>query len=212
MTLNETDIVILEGVRTPFGAFGGSLAKLSATELGVTASIGAIEKSGVSPDKIDNIVFGNALQTSPDAIYLARHVGLGAGIPHSTPALTVNRLCGSGFDALIQAARTLMLGEAEYVLAGGAESRVVQTRAEQVPGRVLIDEFTVLDKVTPVEPHGADVTALGIQRHEAMLRLRAVLMQHLRGLPARAAVRGQRQHRVIGEETIGLIAQPMCGP
>ncbi|MCH8928211.1 MAG: acetyl-CoA C-acetyltransferase [Candidatus Marinimicrobia bacterium] len=122
MSLKETDIVILEGVRTPFGAFGGSLAKLSATELGVIASKGAIEKSGVSPDKIDNIVFGNALQTSADAIYLARHVGLGAGVPHSTPALTVNRLCGSGFESLIQAARTLMLGEAEFVLAGGAES------------------------------------------------------------------------------------------
>ena len=122
MTLNETDIVILEGVRTPFGAFGGSLSKSTATELGIIASKGAIEKSGVAPDKIDNIIFGNALQTSVDAIYLARHVGLGAGIPQSTPALTVNRLCGSGFESIIQAARSLMLGEAEFVLAGGAES------------------------------------------------------------------------------------------
>lgn len=122
MTLKETDIVILEGVRTPFGAFGGSLAKITATELGIIASKGAIEKSGISPDKIDNIIFGNALQTSVDAIYLARHVGLGAGIPESTPALTVNRLCGSGFESLIQAARVLILGESEFVLAGGAES------------------------------------------------------------------------------------------
>ena len=122
MKLREIDIVILEGVRTPFGSFGGSLAKLSATELGIIASKGAIEKSGVSPDKIDNIIFGNALQTSADAIYLARHVGLGAGIPQTTPAVTVNRLCGSGFESIIQAARTLMLGEAEFALAGGAES------------------------------------------------------------------------------------------
>ncbi len=120
--LGNTDIVILEGVRTPFGAFGGALKRMSATELGIAAAKGAIERSGVSPDIIDNVVFGNALQTSADAIYLARHVGLGAGVPQAAPALTVNRLCGSGFEAIIQAARSLVFREAEFVLVGGAES------------------------------------------------------------------------------------------
>ena len=121
-SIKDSNIVLLEGVRTPFGSFGGSLKNLTATELGIIAAKGAIKKSGIPADRIDSIVFGNALQTSADAIYLARHVGLGAGIPESAPALTVNRLCGSGFEAIIQAARTLILGEAEFVLAGGAES------------------------------------------------------------------------------------------
>ncbi len=121
-SIKDSNIVLLEGVRTPFGSFGGSLKNLTATELGIIAAKGAIKKSGIPADRIDSIVFGNALQTSSDAIYLARHVGLGAGIPESAPALTVNRLCGSGFEAIIQAARTLILGEAEFVLAGGAES------------------------------------------------------------------------------------------
>ena len=121
-SISDTNIVILEGVRTPFGSFGGSLRKITATELGITAAKGAIKKSGIPADRIDNVVFGNALQTSADAVYLARHVGLGAGVPRSAPALTVNRLCGSGFEAIIQAARCLILGEAEFVLAGGAES------------------------------------------------------------------------------------------
>ena len=120
--IRDANIVILEGVRTPFGSFGGSLKKVTATELGIIAAKGAIEKSGIPADRIDNVVFGNALQTSADAIYLARHVGLGAGVPRSAPALTVNRLCGSGFEAIIQAVRCLILGEAEFVLAGGAES------------------------------------------------------------------------------------------
>ena len=121
-SIKDSNIVLLEGVRTPFGSFGGSLKNLTATELGIIAAKGAIKKSGIPADRIDSIVFGNALQTSADAIYLARHVGLGAGIPESAPALTVNRLCGSGFEAIIQAARTLILGEAGFVLAGGAES------------------------------------------------------------------------------------------
>ncbi|MCH8300360.1 MAG: thiolase family protein [Candidatus Marinimicrobia bacterium] len=121
-SIKDIDIVILEGVRTPFGSFGGSLRKMTATELGIIAAKGAIERSGITADKIDSVVFGNALQTSADAIYLARHVGLGAGVPRSAPALTVNRLCGSGFEAIIQAARLLLFGEAEFVLAGGAES------------------------------------------------------------------------------------------
>lgn len=120
--IKDINIVILEGVRTPFGSFGGSLKKLTATELGIIAAKEAIKKSGITADRIDSVIFGNALQTSADAIYLARHVGLSAGIPNSASALTVNRLCGSGFEAIIQAARLLILGEAEFVLAGGAES------------------------------------------------------------------------------------------
>src|SRR5512144_1104513 len=93
-----TTVVILAGVRTGFGTFGGTLKHLSATELGAIAARGALARAGVSPADIDHVVFGNALQTSADAIYLARHVGLKAGCRIETPALTVNRLCGSGFE------------------------------------------------------------------------------------------------------------------
>lgn len=117
-----TDIVLLEGVRTGFGAFGGSLKDVSATELGAIAARGALERARVDPAWIDHTVFGNVIQTSADAIYLARHIGLKAGVPIDKPALTLNRLCGSGQEALVMSARLLLTGEAEFVLAGGTES------------------------------------------------------------------------------------------
>jgi acetyl-CoA acyltransferase 2 len=116
------DVVFLSGVRTGFGAFGGSLKDLSAIDLGAAASRHAIQRSGVPATDFGHVVFGNALQTSADAIYMARHVGLKSGLPIETPAVTVNRLCGSGFEAITQGAQLILLGEAEAVLAGGAES------------------------------------------------------------------------------------------
>ena len=116
------DVVFLSGVRTGYGDFGGMLKNLSATQLGVVAAKHAVERSGVQPEAIDHVVFGNAQQTSADAIYLARHIGLQTGLPIETPAVTVNRLCGSGFEAIIQGAQQILLDESSVVLAGGAES------------------------------------------------------------------------------------------
>jgi acetyl-CoA acetyltransferase family protein len=118
----DNDVVFLSGVRTGFGTFGGALKDLSATQLGVVAGRAALARSGVDPSEVDHVVFGNVLQTSADAIYLARHIGLGTGIPVEKPALTVNRLCGSGFEAVAQAAQQILLGESQVVLAGGTES------------------------------------------------------------------------------------------
>ena len=118
----QKDVLFLSGVRTGFGSFGGTLKDFTATDLGTIAAAGALERSGVAPGDIDHVVFGNALQTSADAIYLARHVGLRAGLPIETPAVTVNRLCGSGFESIIQGAQQILLGESGIVLAGGAES------------------------------------------------------------------------------------------
>jgi acetyl-CoA acyltransferase 2 len=118
----ETGIVLLSGVRTGFGAFGGALKDLSATDLGVLAGRAALERAGVEPATVGHVIFGNVLQTSADAPYLARHIGLRAGLPLETPAVTVNRLCGSGFEAVIQGAHRILLGEADVVLAGGTES------------------------------------------------------------------------------------------
>ncbi|MCI0331536.1 MAG: acetyl-CoA C-acetyltransferase [candidate division Zixibacteria bacterium] len=116
------EIVVLNGARTPFGEFGGSLRGLSATELGVVAASEAIQRSGIKREWIDQVVFGNVMQTSGDAIYFARHIGLKCGLPQSVPALTVNRLCGSGLEALVCGTRLIKTGEAEFVLVGGAES------------------------------------------------------------------------------------------
>ena len=116
------DIVFLSAVRTGFGSFGGSLKDLSANDLGVIASRAALERSGAPAADVGHVVFGNVVQTSRDAAYLARHIGLRAGCAEATPALTVNRLCGSGFEAVTQAAQLIQMGHAEVVLAGGTES------------------------------------------------------------------------------------------
>jgi acetyl-CoA acyltransferase 2 len=118
----EPGVVFLSGVRTGFGAFGGALKDLSATDLGVVAAKEALARSGVELARVDHVIFGNVLQTSADAPYLARHIGLRTGLPIETPAVTVNRLCGSGFEAVIQGAQQIQLGESTVVLAGGTES------------------------------------------------------------------------------------------
>ena len=116
------DVVILSGNRTAFGAFGGSLKGFTATDLGVLSSVSAIEAADLVPDEIDHTFFGNALQTSSDAMYLARHVALRSGVPQERPALTINRLCGSGFEAIVQGAKEILLGGANVTLCGGTES------------------------------------------------------------------------------------------
>jgi len=118
----QKDVVILAAKRTPFGTFGGALKDLSATDLAVHASRAALAQAGAPAEDFGHVVFGNVAQTSPDAIYLARHVGLRAGLPDRVPALAVNRLCGSGFEALVQAALLVETEQAEVVLAGGTES------------------------------------------------------------------------------------------
>lgn len=117
-----TDIVIVAGARTPMARYTGSFSEVSAIDLGAHASKEAIRLSGVDPAEIDHAIFGNVLQTSADAIYGARHVGLKAGLRMETPAVTVNRLCGSGIEAIAQAGQRLLLGEANVVLAGGMEN------------------------------------------------------------------------------------------
>jgi acetyl-CoA acetyltransferase family protein len=116
------DVLILAGVRTGFGAFGGALKDFSATQLGVIAGQAALERARVPANAVDHVIFGNALQTSADAIYLARHIALKSGCRVETPAVTVNRLCGSGFEAIVQGAQQILLGESRIVLAGGTES------------------------------------------------------------------------------------------
>jgi acetyl-CoA acyltransferase 2 len=120
--LKPNDIAIVSGARTPMGRYCGKLRDFSAMELAAIAAKGAIERAQMDPREFDHAIFGNAQQTSGDALYGARHVALRAGLPIETPALTVNRLCGSGMQAIVSAAQIIQLGEAQRVLAGGMES------------------------------------------------------------------------------------------
>src|SRR5467141_4445785 len=120
--LKPGDIAIVSGARTPFGRYCGKLKDFTAQELGAIAGKGTIERAGLELQAFDHVVFGNAQQTSGDALYGARHVGLRAGLPIETPALTVNRLCGSGMQAIASAAQMIQTDEAKVVLAGGMES------------------------------------------------------------------------------------------
>ena len=117
-----TDVVIVSGARTPMARYTGAFKDISAIELGAIASREAIRRSGAERGEFDHVVFGNVMQTSADAIFGARHVGLKAGLKIETPAVTVNRLCGSGIESIAQAAQRIMLGEASVVLAGGMEN------------------------------------------------------------------------------------------
>lgn len=116
------DVFILGGKRTPMGEYVGALKDISAIDLGAAASKAALQSSSVTPEDIDHTVFGNALQTSGDAIYGARHVALKAGVPFERPALTVNRLCGSGIQSIVSGAQMIQLEEANTALVGGMES------------------------------------------------------------------------------------------
>jgi acetyl-CoA acetyltransferase family protein len=116
------EIFILGGARTPMAEYTGKLRDFSALELGAIAARGAFERTGVKPEMVNHVVFGNVMQTSADAVYGARHVGLKAGVPVDVPALTVNRLCGSGIQAAISGGQMIRLDEADVVLTGGMES------------------------------------------------------------------------------------------
>ena len=118
----DKQVVFLAAVRTPFGTFGGSLKDHSATELGILAGRASVERAGVDPSEYGQVFFGNVIQTSADAVYLARHVGLNAGLPIEVPAMTLNRLCGSGFQAVIDGAEDILYGGSRVCLTGGTES------------------------------------------------------------------------------------------
>ena len=120
--MTTRDIVFLSAVRTPFGTFGGTLKDFSSIDLAVFAAKEAMTRAKVEPGEIDHAVFGNVMQTTSDTIYFARHVALKAGCPIGVPALTVNRLCGSGFQAVVSGAMEIMLGLADVCLVGGGES------------------------------------------------------------------------------------------
>src|SRR5262245_45104304 len=120
--MRADDVVILGGARTAMAEYVGAFKDITAIELGAQAARAALERAGVQAGQADHYVMGNALQTSGDAIYGARHVALKSGAPVETPALTVNRLCGSGIQSVVSAAQMILLGESRLAVAGGMEN------------------------------------------------------------------------------------------
>lgn len=118
----KNEIVLLEGARTAFTEFGGSFRDVSAIDLGVAVAKEAMVRSNVSAEEIDEVVMGNVIQSSADAIFVGRHVGLKSGVPQHVPGLTVNRLCGSGLQAIVSAAQSIMVGDSQVAIAGGTEN------------------------------------------------------------------------------------------
>jgi acetyl-CoA C-acetyltransferase len=118
----QREVVVVSGVRTAIGDFGGALKDFSPTELGAQVVREAIRRAGVNAAEVGHVVFGNVIQTEPKDMYLARVCAMNGGIPKETPAMTLNRLCGSGLQAVVSAAQAVALGDADVALAGGAES------------------------------------------------------------------------------------------
>lgn len=116
------DIVVIDGARTAFTEFGGSFRDVSAIDLAAATAKEAMKRSKIEPEEVDQVVIGNVIQSSTDAIYMGRHVGLKAGVPEHVPGLTVNRLCGSGLQAIVNAAQSIQLNEGSVAIAGGAEN------------------------------------------------------------------------------------------
>src|SRR5512140_305119 len=171
-------VVVVQGARTPMAEYNGAFADITATDLAVVAAKEALARSKFAPEEIDSVVFGNVMQTSGDAIYLARHVGLKSGVPKDVPALTVNRLCGSGFEAIAQARRFILMGDAQAVLAGGTENmsqsphvirgartgfRLGQGKLEDSLMVALLDSYTGL---MMAQTSDAIAKRLGITREE----------------------------------------------
>ena len=145
-----TNVYIVDGARTAFTAFGGSFAAVDAVQLGTATAVEALKRSGVKPEQIDHVVYGGVITTGPNAEYLARHIGLYAGVPQEVPALTQNRLCGSGMQSVVTAAQQILLGEANAVLAGGAEnmSQSPYANFEQRFGSAKIGDLKFIDMLS----------------------------------------------------------------
>ncbi|RDW15504.1 acetyl-CoA C-acetyltransferase [Oceanobacillus chungangensis] len=187
-------VYILEGARTPFGTFGGSLKDVDPTELGVTASKEAIRRSGIDPNSIDFSVIGNVIHSAKNAPYLSRHIALRSDIPLTSPALTVNRLCGSGLQSVVSAAQAIMLGDGEVALAGGAENMSLSPHALRGSrfgtklGTPQIDDTLMLSLTDEYIGSGMGVTAENLAEKYSITREEQdeyAYLSHMRAAEAR---------------------------
>ena len=201
------DVVIVSGVRTAIGTFQGALRDKPPTELGAIVTAEALRRADVAPDKVGHVVFGHVIHTEPKDMYLARVSAMGAGIPKETPAMTLNRLCGSGLQAVVSAAQIIMLGDAEVAIAGGAESMTRSPHATQsIRSGVKMGDMTFADMMTGAltDPFGAGhmgVTAENVAAQHQISREeqdRFAVSSQQRA--ARAIAEGRFTSQIIGIE------------
>ncbi len=190
--------LIASAVRTPIGSFGRSLRDVPATDLGAHAARAALDRAGVTPDQVDHVVFGNVIHTAPEDMYMARVVGMKAGIPKEVPAFTVNRLCGTGVQAIVSAVQAIQAGDSEVALAGGAESMSRGPYwAPSVRWGTRMGETTMVDSVVgvltdPFHDVHMGVTAENLAERGGISRERQdefAVESHRRAASARAAGR-----------------------
>jgi acetyl-CoA acetyltransferase family protein len=208
------DVVVLEGARTAFGRFGGGLRGVTATQLGIAAAKGALDRAKVSPEAVDHVVFGNVVQSSADAVYLARHIGLGTGARVDCPALTVNRLCGSGLEAALVGARLIQAGEADVVLAGGTENMsqapfVVRGAREGLPlGPGVLDDTLWAALTDAACGLGMAETAENLaQRYQISREAQDEFAARSHRLAARARTEGRFAEEIVAVEVAGTRGQ-----
>ena len=192
-----TNVYIVDGARTAFTAFGGSFAGVDAVQLGTVTAVEALKRSGVKPEQIDHVVYGGVITTGANSAYLARHIGLYAGVPQEVPALTQNRLCGSGMQSVVTAAQQILLGEANAVLAGGAEnmSQSPYSNFEQRFGGAKIGDLKFIDMLSATltdqyTGNGMGMTAEKLAEQYSISREEQdefALLSHARAVAAREA-------------------------
>ena len=192
-----TNVYIVDGARTAFTAFGGSFAAVDAVQLGTATAVEALKRSGVKPEQIDHVVYGGVIATGPNSAYLARHIGLYAGVPQEVPALTQNRLCGSGMQSVVTAAQQILLGEANAVLAGGTEnmSQSPYANFEQRFGGAKIGDLKFIDMLSATltdqyTGNGMGMTAENLAEEYNISREEQdefALLSHTRAVAARDA-------------------------
>lgn len=192
-----TNVYIVDGARTAFTAFGGSFAGVDAVQLGTATAVEALKRSGVKPEQVDHVVYGGVITTGANAAYLARHIGLYAGVPQEVPALTQNRLCGSGMQSVVTAAQQILLKEADVVLAGGAEnmSQSPYSNFEQRFGGAKMGDLKFIDMLSATltdqyTGNGMGMTAEKLSEQYNITRSEQdefALLSHARAAAAREA-------------------------
>ena len=204
------DIVILSGARTAIGTFGGALAGMAPIDTATVAAKAALERAGVAGDQIGHVVFGHVINTEPRDMYLSRVAAVQAGIPNGTPAMNVNRLCGSGAQAIVSAAQSLMLGDADFALAGGAES---MSRAPYVLQAARfgqkMGDTKALDMMTgaltcPFGTGHMGVTAENVAREHGVSRAdQDAFAMESQTRAARAIAEGRFKDQIVPVEIVG---------
>ncbi|EEW57157.1 acetyl-CoA acetyltransferase [Ruegeria sp. TrichCH4B] len=200
----STTPVILSGVRTAIGSFSGSLSGLSPCEMGAAVAEEAIRRAGVQPAEIGQTVVGNVIHTKPEDMYISRVVAMGAGVPETAPALTLNRLCGSGLQAVVSAAEQIQLGKAELVLAGGVESMsrtghlLTSSRAGQKMGDAVAADMMIGALTDPFGNGHMGITAENVaQEHEIERMEQDALALESHRRAARAIAEGRFRSQIL---------------